>query len=238
VSTEALVLALTAVVRPTSAAAIIAMLSTRRPHGLLACYILAGLVVSLTVGVLVVVLAQQLSPATARAGRPIVETVLGVASLLYASVVWLRLLPRRRADRVVADSVVADSVVADRGGSGSPSWMQRWLQDLSPSGAATAGVLTHLPGLVYLAALNAIAGSATGTLNGAVQVLIYNAIWFSLPIVALTLSIYRPTASREQFDRAALWARQHRRAIIVAFFGALGAYLLVTGGADLARLHE
>jgi hypothetical protein len=243
VSTEALVLALTAVVRPTSAAAIVAMLSTRRPHRLLACYVLAGLVFSITVGVLVVVLAQHLSPVTARAGRPIVETVLGVAALLYAGVVWFRLLPRRRADSVVADSVVADSVVADSvvghgDGSGSPSWMRRRLQDLSPSGAATAGVLTHLPGLVYLAALNAIAGSATGTLHGVVQVLIYNAIWFSLPIVALTLSIYRPTASREQFDRAASWARQHQRVIIVAFFGALGAYLLVTGGAELARLHE
>ena len=103
-----------------------------------------------------------------------------------------------------APAAGSGSVVADRDGSGSPSWMRRRLQDLSPSGAATAGVLTHLPGLVSLAALNAIAESATGTLNGVVQVLILFSTrsGSARAIVALVLSIYRPTASGEQFDRA------------------------------------
>jgi hypothetical protein len=107
-----------------------------------------------------------------------------------------------------APAAGSGSVVADRDGSGSPSWMRRRLQDLSPYGAATAGVLTHLPGLVYLAALNAIAESATGTLNGMVQVLVLSTTRSgpARAIVALVLSIYRPTASREQSDRA-LWAR-------------------------------
>jgi hypothetical protein len=50
---------------------------------------------------------------------------------------------------------------------------------MSPSGAATAGVLTHLPCLSNLAGLNAIVRSATDILDGLLQVLAYNAIWFS-----------------------------------------------------------
>ena len=215
-STEALVLALTAVIRPTSTAAVVAMLSTRSPQRLLVAYILGGLAFSLAVGMLVVLLLNGLGSART-SGRPLVDTVLGAGALGYAATVGLGWLPR-------------DGRVP-----GSSSWMRRGLQRLSPTGAAAAGVLTHLPGLVYLAALNAIVGSATGALDGVVQVVIYNAIWFSMAIVALVMSVYRPTLPRECLDEMASWARRHQRAIIIVFFGALGAYLLVTGVLGLVR---
>jgi hypothetical protein len=223
VSTEALVLALSAVVRPTSAAAVIAMLSTRRPQRLLAAYILAGIAFTVTIGVLVVVLLQGLGPARSNVGRPIVDIVLGAVSLAYAGAVGVGLLPRR-----------AKTAAAER--HERRSWMRRRLDDMSLSGAATAGVLTHLPGLVYLAALNAIVASATDTLSGVLQVLIYNAIWFSLAIVALVMSTYRPSVSRDGLERATSWTRRHRRVIIVTFCGALGVYLLVSGISHLTRL--
>jgi hypothetical protein len=114
--------------------------------------------------------------------------------------------------------------------------MRRRLQDLSPRGAATVGLLTHLPGLVYLAALNAIVGSATGTLDGVVQVAIYNAIWFSVAVIALILSVYRPSVPRDVLDELSSWAGRHRRSIIVVFFGALGGYLAVAGVVGLVHL--
>jgi hypothetical protein len=214
-----LVLALSAVVRPTSAAAVVAMLSTRHPQRLLVAYILAGLAFSLAVGTLVVVLLQGLGSASGSSRRPLVDTVLGAGALGYAAAVGFGRLPRRRDERAPESS----------------TWMRRRLQHLSPTGAAAAGVLTHLPGLVYLAALNAIVGNATGTLNGLVQVVVYNTIWFSLAIVALVLSVYRPTVFRERLDEMATWARRHRRVITVVLFGALGGYLLVVGVLGLVR---
>jgi hypothetical protein len=112
--------------------------------------------------------------------------------------------------------------------------MQRRLRDLSLSGAATAGVLTHLPGLIYLAALNAIVGDARGMADGVTQVLVYNAIWFSLPVVALVLSVRRAAQVREGLDRTTWWVHEHRRPITVVFFGALGTYLLVAGLVGMA----
>jgi Sap, sulfolipid-1-addressing protein len=212
-SLEALVLALTAVIRPTSAAAVVAMLGTGRPQRLLVAYILAGLAFSLAVGTLVVVLLGGLhSTRASTAVRPLIDLVLGACALGYAAGAWIGWLPRSRG-----------------AAAGQDGWMRRRLNDLSPTGAAAAGVLTHLPGLVYLAALNAIVGTAGGTASGLLQVVIYNVIWFSLAIVALMLSVYRPTVSRELLEQALSWIRRNLRVIIIVSFGALGGYLVVVG---------
>jgi hypothetical protein len=216
-----MVLALSTVVRPTSAAAVMAMLATRHPQRLLVAYIVAGLTFSLAVGTLVVVVFPGIDAASAfPADRPVVEVVLGALSLGYGTAVGMGWLPRRR----------------PAGPPDKQSWMRRRLQDLSPRGAATAGVLTHLPGLVYLAALNAIVGSMTGTLDGVVQVAIYNAIWFSMAVIALILSLYRPSVPRDLLDELSSWTGRHRRSIIVVSFGALGGYLVVAGVVGLVHL--
>ena len=213
-STEALVLALTTVIRPTSAAAVFAMLSTPRPQRLLVAYIVAGLGFSLAVGTLVVVLLGGLqSTRASSAVRPLLDLVLGTCALGCAASAWIGWLPRSR----------------PRGSAEPDSWLRRRLTDMSRSGAATAGVLTHLPGLVYLAALNAIAASARGTANGVLQVVVYNGIWFSVAIGALVLSVYRPTVSRDFLERVISWTRDHQRMITTGFFGALGGYLVVVG---------
>ena len=96
-SPEAFVLALTAIVRPTSTVAVVAMLSTRRPQQLLAAYVLAGLVFSIGIGTLVVVVLQGFGPASSSsAGRPLINTVLGAVALCFAVAVWIGWLPRPR----------------------------------------------------------------------------------------------------------------------------------------------
>ena len=213
-STEALVLALTTVIRPTSAAAVFAMLSTPRPQRLLVAYIVAGLGFSLAVGTLVVVLLGGLqSTRGSSTVRPLLDLALGTCALGCAVRAWIGWLPRSR----------------PRGSAEPDSWLRRRLTDMSRSGAATAGVLTHLPGLVYLAALNAIAASARGPANGVLQVVVYNGIWFSVAIGALVLSVYRPTVSRDFLERVISWTRDHQRMITTGFFGALGGYLVVVG---------
>ena len=113
--------------------------------------------------------------------------------------------------------------------------MHRHLQDLSVRSAATAGVLTHLPGVIYLAALNSITGSTTDIVNGLVQVTVYNVIWFSLPIFALVMAQRKPEVTRDLLDRLRRWMMIYRRPIVVVFLVALGGYLVVTGIVDLVQ---
>ncbi len=211
---EALVLSLTTVIRPKSAAALLAMLSTRRPRRLLVAYLIGGLLFTLAIGtIFVVALGGQSAASAVPALRPAVDVALGAMSLGYAVCTGFGWWPRTHRQRPVDHE----------------SWVRRRLQDLSPSGAATAGVLTHLPGPVYLAALNAIVATASGPGVGILQVVIYNAIWFSLAIVALVLSVYRPMVPRELIDQLASWSRRHRRTLQVVFFTVLGGYLVLIG---------
>lgn len=219
VSTEALVLALSSVIRPTSAAAVYAMLAGRRPVPLLVAFIAAGLAVSVTVGVVVVVVLGATVPRTEEQGaRAVAQIVLGTAALGYAAGVQSSRMRRRDPDARPRDT----------------SPISRLLTRLTPGGAALAGVLTHLPGLFYLAALSAIAASAPTLVSGVAQVLLYNAIWYALPGVALGFALNDPEWLSTRLQRLTAWARRNERGIVAVLFAALGAWLIVRGVRALA----
>ena len=111
--------------------------------------------------------------------------------------------------------------------------MGRLTTDMSPPVAALTGVLTHLPGVIYLAALSAIAGTETTSLGQGVQVLVYNVIWFSLTIVALVQSVHRPSASRDLLERVSTGAHRYHRPIMIGCCCAVGAYLVIAGAIEL-----
>ena len=212
-SGEALVLALSGIVRPTTLAAVYTMLSGPRARRLLVAYLVVGLVFSLTVGTVIVVVLQGYSTSTASTlGRAVVDVVLGAAACGYAAGVWTR----RRSE---------PSAMTERMG----SWIQRRLKNLKVTGAALIGVVTHLPGLVYLAALNAIVGTSAGTAGAVVQVVLYNVIWYSVAIVALIVSAFHPTAARDLLENAEVAIRPHSRTIVVVFFAIVGLYLIGKG---------
>jgi Sap, sulfolipid-1-addressing protein len=205
VNVQALALALLSTVRPTTAAAVWAMLAGDRPRRLLAAYLIAGMSVSVTVGIVVVVLLGGAFPHST-GGRGVLLIVLGVVALLGAGAVQLGLLRRFRTARVRAQP-----------------------RRLSPAGAAVAGVLTHLPGVFYLAGLGAIV--ATGAAAGAAsaQVVVYNLVWFAPALVALGVCL---TGSRPPTDRMATLAarvRAHQDTLLTVCFGGVGAWLLAEG---------
>ena len=86
VSPEALVLALSTVIRPTSAAAVFAMLAAARPARLLLAYIIAGFAFSAGIGVVVVILLSGWTgPEAQDEVRAVIGIVLGAVSLGYAA---------------------------------------------------------------------------------------------------------------------------------------------------------
>jgi hypothetical protein len=213
VSTEALGLALVSIVRPTTAAAVWAMLVGARPRRLLAVYLLAGMAVSLTVGIALVLAAgDAFSPRSGHSFRGPVLLVLGILAVLGAVAVRLGWMRRFRPDAMA---------VAHR------------TRRLSATGAATAGVLTHLPGVFYLAALGAIAGTGTAAAGEVVQVVVYNLVWFSPAIVALGICVFGRIPSGDRLAGAVSWGRAHQDTILAVCFGVVGVWLIAKGVSDL-----
>jgi hypothetical protein len=113
------------------------------------------------------------------------------------------------------------------------SWALRRLRSPSIAVAAGVGVATHLPGLLYVLALNSVLAEGPSLAEGTIQVLIYNAVWFSGSVASLLVFELRPDATRDALARVSAWARHHERAILLPLFTGVGAYFVVKGAVIL-----
>jgi hypothetical protein len=220
VSIEVLVLGVLSGLRPaTSQVAVFALLRAPAAVRSLLAFCIAGLFASFVVGLLVVFAFGGAGSAIGHSTFSSVFTlVAGVASLGFAAGIARNGLPRRGAGSTSGRS----SKVAER------------LRRPSAMTAAAAGVATHIPGLIYLVALNSIASGRPKFTSAAVQVLIYDLLWFAIPLTALTFAFRSPSTAQAYIDGATAFAQRHQDRLLVSLFGALGVYLTLKGTIELA----
>jgi hypothetical protein len=220
---EAVVLGLFSGLRPgTSFGAVLALVRAPRPQRLLLFFTAAGFAWSWTIGLVVVGVFHGANVAVGGSTiTGVLDVALGAAALGFAAGLqrgWVQ--PTRR-----------DS--SSPSGSAASSRFGRHLRDPSDRVAAAAGIGTHLPGLIYLAALNAIASERPAPVDVALQVAIYNALWFLVPLASLVLVTVRPGAALVYLDAATARVRRHEHTILVFGSLVLGGYLIVKGTAGL-----
>ena len=217
-SLEVLILGLISAVRPaTSQAAVFALLRSSTARRSLLVFTLTGFAFSVGVGLVVVL---GFDGARTAAGEStfaaVFDLVAGVAALGFATGVQRGRLTRPRPTTGGRTAAVAER-----------------LRNASPWAAAVAGVATHVPGLLYLVALNAIAAGSPSAVWALAQVAVYNALWFSLPFAALVVAIRSPQTAELLLDQLTAYAREHQDRLIVVIFGGVGLYLTVKGVAAL-----
>jgi Sap, sulfolipid-1-addressing protein len=220
---EALAMGLLSGLRPgTSLAAVLMSLKTPQPQRLLLFFTAAGFVSSWAIGLVVVGVLHGANVAVGGSTfTAVLDVAFGSAALGFAVGLqrgWVQPARRRR---------------ASPSASAASSPFARHTRNLSARTAAAAGIGTHLPGLVYLAALNAIASDRPGPVDVALQVAIYDVLWFLVPVASLVLAVVRPGAALAYLDAATAWVRRHEHAILVWGSLVLGGYLLVKGTASL-----
>ena len=211
---DVLVLALASAPRPAGIAALYALLSASSPRRVLLAYIAAGFTFSAAVGVLVVAIFH--GAGIDYRGTNVyaaVELLGGLAALGFAIAVGTgrRELPSR------------DSATREE------SKIIRRLRNPTVSTAAVAGVATHVPGLFYIVALNAIIAEGPSFASGVLQVLLFNAIWFAAAIATVVILLLRPRVAPRALSRVLSWARRHARVTTVLVFGLAGSYLAIRG---------
>ena len=83
-------------------------------------------------------------------------------------------------------------------------------------------------------ALNAITSGSPRLPEAIVEVLIYNAIWFSIPIAAFAVAGRHADAAHAKIAQINAWAREREQLLVVVVFAGVGAYLVVKGLVALA----
>jgi hypothetical protein len=220
-SLEVLALGLISGLRPgTSLAAVLALLRTRRPERPLVVFAAAGLASSLAVGLLVVELFHGANVAVGGSSlTAVIDVALGAAALGFGAGLqqgWVQ--PRRPGGNRASPAAAR---IAAR------------LHDPSPAMAAAAGVVTHLPGLIYLVALNEIAAGEPRVPSAALQVVVYDLLWFMVPLAALALVVLRPGTALAYLELVTRWGRRHEHVLLVAGSLGLGGYLVAKGASSL-----
>ncbi len=217
-SLEALALALVCAARPAALASVYALLSSSKPERPLAAYVIASAASSVIAGVIVVSVLNGVGLETGTSTvYSVIELAGGIAALSFAAAVATGRIAR-----------------LNRGGGGQgDSRLRRHLRDPSLRVAAGAGVATHLPGLLYLLGLNAIAAGEPPLVEGLVAVLIFDAIWLAIPVGALLVSIRDPEAARAAIGRISAWIAARQRHLLILAFAVIGTYFTIRGSLDL-----
>jgi hypothetical protein len=218
VSLEALALAMVCAIRPTALASVYALLSSPTPQRPLAAYTIAGLASSAISGAIVVLVLHGVRLETGTSTvNAVIELAGGAGALGFAAgIATGRIRGVSRGEHSTGDSRLV-----------------RQLRHPSLRVAAAAGVATHLPGLLYLLGLNAIADGAPPLVEGLLAVFVFDAIWLAIPFCALVVSIHRPEAARAAIGRVSAWMLSHERASLTVVFGVVGTYFTVRGTLDL-----
>jgi cytochrome bd-type quinol oxidase subunit 2 len=212
---EVILLALASTVRPTSLAAVSALLGREASRRLMFAYVAGGLIFAFLFGFVVVTVFHgvHIDPGSDRA-KGIADIVGGVVAMSFGCAVLLGLVndrPRRPNRQT---------------GSG---WVARLDRQITVRVAALAGPLTHIPGIFYLLALNVIAAHNPELPGAVLAVLVYDVIWFAVPIAALVLCILDPEAARKIVPAVQQRAASHSRTIVLATCFVVGLALLIRG---------
>jgi hypothetical protein len=224
---------LSAITSPTAMAAVLVILGRPRPVRLLTAYVIGSFVTSVLVGIAVVagLAATDLLTPAHRAGNPILDISIGVLILISAA--WLHSersadLRRRAAERYAERR---ERRAARRGDE--PSRSARVLSSGSPRLVAALGVMMHLPGLLYLAALAAIANANVSFAHGVALIVLFNIVMLAPLELPLLGAIVAPEATERTVGSANSFIKAHTREGLLGLSLLAGGYLIVSGIVEL-----
>jgi Sap, sulfolipid-1-addressing protein len=223
-----LFLALDAALYPTLLAAVVILLAQAHPRRLLAAYLAGGLLISITLGLVIVfalkdshiVENQQSGPSWAA------DLAVGGLALLAAVAISVRADQRWRERRKRRKQAAGKYKPPD------PShepWTQRILARGSVPIVFVSALAINLPGAAYLIALKDIAAGGYSSAEQVLLIIGFNLIMFSLAEIPLIGLLVAPDRTDAMVKRMNAWLTGHGRVIAIVLCVLLGAFLVTRG---------
>lgn len=204
---------------PALIAVVVISLRAAHPARLMASFLLAGLLTTVSIGAVLVRGLQSTSLTSSSESRfgPGLQITVGVLALLAALVL------QRRSQR---EPPAPEAVPAE------PGRLERMLDRGAPL-AFVAGVLLNvIPGVVPLVALGRIAELDEGLAGTIALLLGFYLIMFAFVEVPLVAYLVAPDATAARTRRFNAWLDRNAARIAVIALAAAGAYLIVRGLVD------
>jgi Sap, sulfolipid-1-addressing protein len=221
-------LALVSAANPTLLAAVTLMLFLPSPKRLLLGYLAGALLISLTIGFLIVFVVHDSSATSS--GRstvsPSIDIAFGAILLLVAYVLNAghdQRLKERRSQKKLARSGGAEP--EEKG----PSKVEQLLGRGSARVTFALGVVLTLPGISYLAALHDLQTLGYGTVAEILVIVGFNVLLLILLIVPLVGFFVAPERTVVEVQRFRSWLTRSGRQMAINGAALLGVLLIVRG---------
>jgi hypothetical protein len=222
---EIFLLSLVSAANATLLAAVTVMLFLPSPKRLLLGYLAGALLVSLTIGFVIVFVVHDASAtSTARnTVSPSIDIALGAIALLVAYVLAgghdQRLKERKREKRGDNETKAEKS----------PSRVEQLLGRGSARVTFAVGVVLTLPSVSYLAALHDLQQLGYGTVGEILVILGFNAMLLILLEVPLVGYLVAPERTVVEVQRFRSWLSRRGRRMAIVGAGAIGVFLVARG---------
>jgi hypothetical protein len=219
-SAEFFGLALLAALNPKLLGVDLLLIENARPRPMFVCFLLGGMGMSLTVGLLDVFVLQADAISTQGSVSAGLDLVLGVPLVAVGALVATGHLHGRR------------QAPAPAGGGQPPKkegWAQRVLSEPRFGLAVLIGAVAGTPGALYITALHQLVTGKSSTAVQAVAVVVFVLIEFSLVIIPFVLLVVRPEATKTRVKRVQDWLMGHARELMAGVALFAGGYMVISG---------
>ncbi len=213
-------LACLAAVNPKLLAVDLILMGNRRPRLMFVCFLLGGMGLALTIGLLDVFVVH--ADAIQRQGMTSAgfDLALGVPLLVIGLLLATGHVPGRRRARVPATE-------------GQPKkedgWVHRVLQEPRFGLAVVTGAVVGTPGAAYISALHSLVNGESSTAVQALAVVGFVLVEFALVIIPFAFLSVRPEATERAVHRFKGWLTSHARQFLTVAALLAGGYMVISG---------
>jgi hypothetical protein len=213
-------LAVLAALNPKLFALDLILIENARPRLMFLCFLLGGMAVSLSIGLLDVLVLQADAVQTQGTVSAGLDLALGVPLLAIGILVLTGRLHGRRRAPVPAGPEQQPK---------KEGWAQRVLREPRFGLAVLFGAIAGTPGAAYVTALHELVTGKSSTTAQVVSVVVFVLIEFSLVIIPFVFLELRPEATKARLQVLQEWLMSHARQLMAYVAMFVGAFMMISG---------